>query len=84
MRNTWSAYLVDRTTNAIEWTVSGNPKNSTFELPENAQFHWQHDVELHGDVVSVFDDDCCGIKGIPAARETFGKPNGPRRGSCSS
>ena len=48
MRDTWTAYMVDRTTNAIEWTVSGNPKNSTFTLPRNAQFHWQHDVQLHG------------------------------------
>ena len=68
MRNTWTAYLVDRTTNAIEWTVSGNPKNSTFKLPANAQFHWQHDVQLHGDVLTVFNDDCCGITGSPAAR----------------
>ncbi len=34
LRNTWSAYLVNRLTNAIEWTLSGNPKLSTFALPE--------------------------------------------------
>ncbi len=63
MRNTWSAYLVSRTTNGIEWTLSGNPKLSTFALPTKARFHWQHDVEMHaGNVVSVFDDGCCGVK----------------------
>jgi hypothetical protein len=80
MRNTWSAYLVDRTTNAIEWTVSGNPKNSTFTLPAKAQFHWQHDVELHGDVLTVFNDDCCGITGVSGGKEKYGKPNGTMEG----
>ena len=69
MRNTWTAYLVNRLTNGVEWTLSGNPRNSTFALPANAQFHWQHDVELHaGNVVSVFDDACCGIKGVSGGK----------------
>jgi hypothetical protein len=81
MRNTWTAYLVDRTTNKVVWTLSGNPKSSTFELPGNAQFHWQHDVELHGgNVVSMFDDACCGIVGATGGHAQFGKPNGPSRG----
>jgi hypothetical protein len=81
MRNTWSAYLVNRLTNGIEWTVSGNPKNSTFTLPANAQFHWQHDVELHGgNVLSVFDDACCGFKSITGGKAQFATPNGPSRG----
>ena len=37
LRNTWSAYLVNRLTNAIEWTLSGDPKLSTFALPKNAR-----------------------------------------------
>jgi Arylsulfotransferase (ASST) len=75
MRNTWAAYLVNRTTGAIVWTVSGNPKNSTFALPRNARFHWQHDVELHGgNVLSVFDDACCGITGISGGKAQFGTP----------
>ena len=62
LRNTWSAYLINRLTGAIEWTLSGNPKLSTFKLPKNAQFEWQHDVELHGsNVVSIFDDACCNL-----------------------
>jgi hypothetical protein len=81
MRNTWSAYLVDRLTNAVEWTVSGNPKNSTFTLPANAQFHWQHDVQLHnGNVLSMFDDACCGFASIAGGHVKFGNPSGPSRG----
>jgi hypothetical protein len=81
MRNTWSAYLVNRLTNAVEWSVSGNPKSSTFTLPATAQFQWQHDVELHsGNVLSVFDDACCGFKSISGGKAKFGKPSGPTRG----
>ena len=81
LRNTWSAYLVNRTTNAIEWTLSGNPKLSTFALPANAEFEWQHDVQLHGgNVVSVFDDACCGFDQITSKSTKFGKPSGPTRG----
>ncbi len=81
MRNTWSAYLVNRLTNAVEWTVSGNPRNSTFTLPANAQFHWQHDVELHnGNTLSMFDDACCGFDSIAGGHVKFGKPSGPSRG----
>jgi Arylsulfotransferase (ASST) len=82
LRNTWSAYLVNRTTNAIEWTISGNPKLSTFRLPADAQFHWQHDVQLHaGGVLSVFDDACCAIKGVNAkGLFTLGSASGATRG----
>ncbi|MGO9495294.1 MAG: arylsulfotransferase family protein [Solirubrobacteraceae bacterium] len=81
LRNTWSAYLVNRLTNGIEWTLSGDPKLSTFALPKNAQFQWQHDVELHnGNVVSVFDDACCGFQMITAKGVKFAKPSGPTRG----
>jgi Arylsulfotransferase (ASST) len=81
LRNTWSAYLVNRLTNGIEWTLSGNPAVSSFKLPTNAQFQWQHDVELHsGNVVSVFDDACCGYDSITTKAMKFGKPSGPTRG----
>jgi hypothetical protein len=80
LRNTWSAYLVNRTTNAIVWTLSGNPKLSTFALPSKAQFHWQHDVELHpGNVVSMFDDACCEIT-ITGGKAKVGPRSGPSRG----
>ena len=81
LRNTWSAYLVNRLTNGIEWTLSGDPKLSTFALPKNARFEWQHDVALHnGNVVSVFDDACCGFDSITSKGVKFGKASGPSRG----
>jgi Arylsulfotransferase (ASST) len=77
MRDTWAAYLVNRASGAIEWTVSGNPKNSTFALPRTAQFHWQHDVELHaGNVLTVFNDNCCRISGETGGKAKFAQPNG--------
>jgi hypothetical protein len=81
LRNTWSAYLVNRLTNGIEWTLSGNATISSFKLPANAQFEWQHDVALHSaNVVSVFDDACCGFDSITSTGVKFGKPSGPSRG----
>ena len=68
-------------TNGVDWTLSGDPKLSTFALPKNAQFTWQHDVAFHdGDVVSVFDDACCGFDSITSEGVKFGKPSGPSRG----
>ncbi len=81
MRNTWSAYLVDRLTNGIEWTLSGRAKRSTFALPANAQFHWQHDVQLHGaNILSMFDDACCGFKSAQAATCSSPTRMAPRAG----
>jgi hypothetical protein len=81
MRNTWSAYMVNRTTNGIVWTLSGDPKLSTFKLASNAEFQWQHDLQMHpGNVVSVFDDACCGVESVSGGHVKFGKPNGPSRG----
>ena len=81
MRNTWTAYLVNRVTNAVEWTVSGNPKNSSFALSSSAQFHWQHDVQLHrGNVLTVFNDNCCLISGDVGGKAKFAKPNGTMEG----
>ncbi len=79
LRNTWGAYLVDPSTNTIQWQVGGKPLPGVvnFSVPAADQFQWQHDVELHrGDRLSVFDDHCCGITG-PG---TFAPPTGPSRG----
>ena len=74
MRNTWAAYLVSTSDGSIAWTLGG--KASTFTLPANAQFGWQHDVELHpGNQISMFDDACCNITAAG-----FGPPIGPSRG----
>jgi Arylsulfotransferase (ASST) len=75
MRNTWAAYLINTKTNKIVWTLGG--KASSFDIAPDAQFAWQHDVQLLPDgEVSLFNDDCCEIVG-PGQ---FAKPNGASRG----
>ncbi len=78
LRNTWAAYLVNVASGHVVWTLGG--PSSTYALPSNAVFHWQHDVELHnskqGTEVTVFDDSCCEITG-PGQ---LAKPTGPSRG----
>jgi len=77
MRNTWAAYLVRKSTNQVVWTLGGKPGVSSFTFGPNAQFEWQHDVELHGaNTVTVFDDHCCEIIGAGK----FATPTGPSRG----
>ena len=74
MRNTWAAYMVDAKDGAIEWQLGG--KGSTFQVPADASFEWQHDVQLHGgSIVTMFDDDCCQITGAG----TYLAPAGPSR-----
>ena len=78
MRNTWAAYLVDLPSGTIEWKLGGKPLAGTtnFTIPTNAQFQWQHDVELHsGNIATLFDDHCCAIIG-PGK---FAPPTGPSR-----
>ena len=77
MRNEWTAYEVNVASGQILWTISGDPKLSSFKLPSNARFQWQHDVELHpGNVLSVFDDHCCNA----TASGGLVSPNGSARG----
>ena len=53
------------------------PEHHTFKLPANAQFQFQHDVQLlRGNEVSLFDDACCNILGAGK----FAPPFGPSRG----
>jgi len=74
-RNTWAAYQVN-SAGDVQWTLSGNPGISTFALPANARFEFQHDVQLlRGNQVSVFDDACCNILGAGK----FAPPIGPSR-----
>jgi hypothetical protein len=67
MRNTWAIYKVNSTTGAILWTLGG--KSSSFAIPDNIAFAFQHDARWlpNGDL-SMFDNDCCGF--IP-------QPSGP-------
>jgi hypothetical protein len=74
MRNTWAAYNVSTATGDVTWILGG--KRSTYKVAPNAQFQWEHDVEVHADgLVTVFDDNCCAVLG-PAK---LGKPNGNAR-----
>jgi hypothetical protein len=62
MRNTWAAYLVDRKSGNIEWTLGG--RHSSFKFGKGADFQWQHDVQVYPNgAVSMFDDHCCQITG---------------------
>jgi hypothetical protein len=74
MRDTWGAYLVDRSSGDIRWTLGG--KHSSFAFAPNAGFEWQHDVSLTGSQVTLFDDACCEITGA----DTYLSPEGPSRG----
>jgi EmrB/QacA subfamily drug resistance transporter len=74
MRNTWSAYLVNAATGAIEWTLGG--RRSSFHFGPHAAFSWQHDVALRPDsTVTMFDDHCCQITG----GGTYVSPTGSSR-----
>jgi hypothetical protein len=79
LRNTWGAYLINPTTNQIEWQFGGKPLGGVtqFKLAPTDQFQWQHDVQLHpGNVLTLFDDHCCGM----TRAGTFEPPTGPSRG----
>ena len=75
MRNTWAIYLVNARTGKILWTLGG--KHSSFTIPSQASFKWQHDAELHSNsTVTLFDDHCCDITGA----DTYLPATGPSRG----
>ena len=44
MRNTWAVYLIDPVSGRILWTLGG--RNSSFHIPRDARFAWQHDAQL--------------------------------------
>ena len=44
MRNTWSVYLISPVKNRVLWTLGG--KDSSFHVPRDARFAWQHDARL--------------------------------------
>jgi hypothetical protein len=45
MRHTGAIYKIDRRSGEIVWQLHG--KRSDFTMPEDAEFHWQHDAHLH-------------------------------------
>jgi hypothetical protein len=55
-RNTWTIYKIDRDTGNIRWRLGG--KKSTFKLPAEARFAWQHDVRRRSDgAITMFDNE---------------------------
>jgi hypothetical protein len=69
MRNTLAGYLIDPRTNKVVWQLGGD--GSDYDIPDNAEFEWQHDIQLESDsTVSLYDNHCCRITGadeyIPA------------------
>ena len=64
-RDTEAAYLVDKATGQVVWTLGG--RNNSFVMGEGAAFALQHDVELHGPrTVTLFDDEDTSADGPPA------------------
>ena len=62
MRNTSAGYLFDVETGKFEWQLGG--KHSTFDIAPDAQFEWQHDLQLQDDsTLTLFDNHCCEITG---------------------
>lgn len=53
-RHTWSVYKLDRQTGAVIWTLGG--KRGQFQMGMGAQFAWQHDAQLSGEVLTLFDN----------------------------
>ncbi len=76
MRNTYGIYEIDKATGAIVWRLGG--KLSSFALPANARFAWQHDARYQPNgEISLFDDECCGF--LPGGK-TAPPVNGVSRG----
>ena len=60
-RNTWTIYRLNKTTGNFVWQLVGNGMSGDFAIPNPAAtFSWQHDARyLPGNVISLFDDECC-------------------------
>ena len=66
-RNTWALYKVDSSTGSVDWIMGG--KRSSFAIPDNVAFAFQHDARWQPNGrISIFDNDCCRL--IP-------QPSGP-------
>jgi hypothetical protein len=53
-RNTWAVYLINRQTGDVIWTLGG--RRSSFTMGPGTNFEWQHDAQMSGNTVTVFDD----------------------------
>jgi hypothetical protein len=64
MRNTWTIYKINAQTGDVVWRLGG--KASSFTIPDNVAFAYQHDARWHPNgQLSMFDNDCCAL--IPQA-----------------
>jgi hypothetical protein len=53
-RNMWAVYKINRATGKVMWKLGG--RGSNFHMGSGTGFEWQHDSQLKGDVLTVFDD----------------------------
>jgi Arylsulfotransferase (ASST) len=53
-RDTSAVYEIDRASGHILWTLGG--KASSFRMGRNTRFYFQHDAQLAGDRLTLFDD----------------------------
>jgi hypothetical protein len=65
-RDTSAVYEIQRAGSRIVWTLGG--KASDFRLGPGARFWFQHDAQLHGGRVSVFDDEAGPPEKAPSSR----------------
>jgi hypothetical protein len=67
-RHTWALYDVNPGTGDVVWSLGG--RNSSFALPADAQFAWQHDPRfISDDEIQLFDDEA-GVPFKPAASQS--------------
>ena len=69
MRDTSAVYMVKRAGGRVLWTLGG--KAGDFTLGPGARFWFQHDAQLHGDRLSVFDDEAGPPQKAPSSRALF-------------
>jgi Arylsulfotransferase (ASST) len=53
-RHTWAVYKLERRTGDVIWTLGGT--RSQFQMGPSTQFAWQHDAQLSGRVLTLFDN----------------------------
>ncbi len=55
LRDTSAIYELEQNTGAILWTLGG--KKNSFTMEKGAHFYFQHDARLHGNSLTLFDDE---------------------------
>jgi hypothetical protein len=65
-RDTSAIYAIRRAGGRVLWTLGG--RASDFKLGPGARFWFQHDAQLHGNEVSMFDDEAGPPQKAPSSR----------------